>query len=128
MKKSGGTSEKPEVIYSVSPAGEKFELPKKRQYGPEYMKLAKRVKKARSEGKEIYTLYNGTGHTFYGDVLARELPSDQHVVDLLRGEEAEVDQQGGPARMRLFLPREEVELQDFPNIVQPSVLTLTMAR
>ncbi|HUT89048.1 MAG TPA: DUF6259 domain-containing protein [Thermoguttaceae bacterium] len=62
----------------------------------------------RCEGKEIYTLYNGTGHTFYGDVLGKELPPDQHVVDLLRREEAEVDQQGGPALVRMFLPREEV--------------------
>ncbi|MFH1921992.1 MAG: hypothetical protein ABIP48_19170 [Planctomycetota bacterium] len=62
----------------------------------------------RSEGKEIYTLYNGTGHTFFGEVLARELARDQHIVDLLRCEEAEVKQRGSLAHVRLFLPHEDV--------------------
>jgi len=62
----------------------------------------------RSEGKEIYTLYNGTGHTFYGDVLSSELPPDHHVFDLLSCEEAEVHQGDGPALVRLFLARDDV--------------------
>ena len=62
----------------------------------------------RSEGKEIYTIYNGTGHTFYGDVLAKTLPPDHHIVDLLRCEEVGADSGGGPTRVRLFLSREDV--------------------
>ena len=37
----------------------------------------------RSEGKEIYTVYNGTGHTFHGLALSVELPPDrQHLLIL----------------------------------------------
>jgi len=62
----------------------------------------------RSEGKEIYTVYNGTGHTFFGDVLVRELSPDEHMVDLLRFEEVRADPAGGPIRARLFLARDDV--------------------
>ena len=62
----------------------------------------------RGEGKEIYTLYNGTGHTFHGLALSVELPPDRHIFDLLRCEDADTEQADGQQRVRLFLPRDDV--------------------
>ncbi|HPM80730.1 MAG TPA: DUF6259 domain-containing protein [Candidatus Anammoximicrobium sp.] len=62
----------------------------------------------RGQDKEIYTLYNGTGHTFYGLALSVELPPDRHIFDLLRCEEADAEPTGGRHSVRLFLPRDDV--------------------
>jgi nucleotide sugar dehydrogenase len=53
--------------YSVSPAGEKFELPKSADYAAELQRLETLVKAARSEGKEIVVVM-GVG--FVGAVMA----------------------------------------------------------
>jgi len=53
--------------FSVSPAGEKFALPKKEEYAPELARLEKLVAAARSEGKEIVVVM-GVG--FVGAVMA----------------------------------------------------------
>ncbi|MFH1267398.1 MAG: hypothetical protein ABIK89_16870, partial [Planctomycetota bacterium] len=44
---------------------------------------------------------------FFGEVLAKELARDQHIVDLLRLDEAEVEQRGSLAHVQLFLPHED---------------------
>ena len=67
MKTKGGTSGGTEVLYSISPAGEAFELPSKKQYATEYRKIKRRVEKARKEGKEIVVVM-GVG--FVGAVMA----------------------------------------------------------
>jgi hypothetical protein len=61
-----------------------------------------------ADGKTIYTLYNGTGHTFYGPALTLDLPPDRHIFDLLQGREAEVDRSGKPPCVRLLLARDDV--------------------
>jgi len=53
--------------YSVSPAGEKFPIPGKKQYAEEFNRLEKLVAKARKEGKEIVVVM-GVG--FVGAVMA----------------------------------------------------------
>lgn len=53
--------------YSISPDGEKFELPQKSQYSAEFRKIERRVTKARKEGKEIVVVM-GVG--FVGAVMA----------------------------------------------------------
>lgn len=55
------------IEYSVSPSGEKFELPQKQHYAAEFRKVEKRVKEARKEGKEIVVVM-GVG--FVGAVMA----------------------------------------------------------
>jgi hypothetical protein len=77
----------------------------------------------RADGKEICMLYNGTGHTFRGPALAKELPPDQHVFDLLQGREAEVDRASTPSCVRLFLPRDDVACL----AVLPRRLTVSVA-
>ena len=42
-----------EVLYSLSPNGEKFPLPSAGDYEKEYDRLEKLAKKARKEGKEV---------------------------------------------------------------------------
>lgn len=56
-----------EVLYSVNPAGEKFEIPSKDQYEKELERLELLTKKARDEGKEIVVVM-GVG--FVGAVMA----------------------------------------------------------
>ncbi|HOW31275.1 MAG TPA: UDP binding domain-containing protein [Bacteroidales bacterium] len=56
-----------QVIYSSSPAGEKFALPLKEEYAAEYEKLSRLTAHARSEGKEIVVVM-GVG--FVGAVMA----------------------------------------------------------
>jgi len=53
--------------YSVSPAGEKFAIPGKKEYAVEMRRLSKLVKKARAEKKEIVVVM-GVG--FVGAVMA----------------------------------------------------------
>lgn len=53
--------------YSISPDGEKFELPQKSRYSAEFRKIERRVTKARKEGKEIVVVM-GVG--FVGAVMA----------------------------------------------------------
>lgn len=58
---------KNEVLYSVSPAGEKFPLPGKEDYDKEFKRVKKLVDGARKEGKEIVVVM-GVG--FVGAVMA----------------------------------------------------------
>jgi hypothetical protein len=53
--------------------------------------------------KTLWTLYNATGHTVDAPLLHVDVSRDQHVVDLLTGEE--LSTQGG---VRLWLPRNGV--------------------
>ncbi|MFC1738167.1 nucleotide sugar dehydrogenase [Planctomycetota bacterium] len=53
--------------YSVSPAGEKFEIPKAEEYDAEFNRIESLVEAARSEGKEIVVVM-GVG--FVGAVMA----------------------------------------------------------
>ncbi|MBN1163570.1 MAG: GDP-mannose dehydrogenase, partial [Candidatus Krumholzibacteriota bacterium] len=55
------------VQYSISPAGEKFELPSTKQFAAEYRKISRRVAQARDQGKEIVVVM-GVG--FVGAVMA----------------------------------------------------------
>jgi nucleotide sugar dehydrogenase len=56
-----------EVLFSVNPAGEKFEIPGKKQFEKEFKRLEKLSTKARKEGKEIVVVM-GVG--FVGAVMA----------------------------------------------------------
>jgi len=56
-----------EVLYSLSPNGEKFPLPLAEEYEKEYERLDKLTKKARKEGKEVIVVM-GVG--FVGAVMA----------------------------------------------------------
>jgi UDP-N-acetyl-D-glucosamine dehydrogenase len=60
------TKEK-EIVYSVSPSGEKFALPRIEEYEQEFSKIKKLTEKAREEGKEIVVVM-GVG--FVGAVMA----------------------------------------------------------
>jgi UDP-N-acetyl-D-glucosamine dehydrogenase len=53
--------------YSVSPAGEKFALPKPEEYAQEYQRLKTLVQEARKQGREIVVVM-GVG--FVGAVMA----------------------------------------------------------
>jgi nucleotide sugar dehydrogenase len=55
------------VEYSVGPAGEKFPIPSKDEYGAEFERIEKSVTAARAEGKEIVVVM-GVG--FVGAVMA----------------------------------------------------------
>jgi len=56
-----------DVVYSVSPTGEKFAIPQKEDYSKEFKQLEAQVNKARKEGKEIVVVM-GVG--FVGTVMA----------------------------------------------------------
>jgi len=58
--------------------------------------------------KTLWTVYNATGHTFAGEVLAVPLLPDTHCFDLLRCREADVRTCGGEAVVHLFLARDDV--------------------
>ena len=60
------------------------------------------------ENEVVYTLYNGTGHSFHGDVLTLEVRPGDRVVDLLRDEAADVQQEGDKVTVRVFLERDDV--------------------
>ena len=53
--------------YSISPAGEKFAIPKNKQYSKEFERIEKLVKQTRKDGKEIVVVM-GVG--FVGAVMA----------------------------------------------------------
>ena len=55
------------VEYSISPTGEKFEIPAQSQYREEFKRIQELVEKARAEGKEIVVVM-GVG--FVGAVMA----------------------------------------------------------
>ena len=59
-------------------------------------------------GKTLWTIYNATGHTFVGEVLAVDVGPQQHVVDLLRCREADVRMVDGARAVHLFLERGDV--------------------
>jgi UDP-N-acetyl-D-glucosamine dehydrogenase len=67
MEESGGSSDKLEGFYSVSPGGERFELPTEGQYAAEFSEISRRVEQAREQGKEIVVVM-GVG--FVGAVMA----------------------------------------------------------
>jgi len=67
MKKDSKSPEKSGGLYSISPGGEKFQLPSRKQYAAEYRKVARKVKKAREQGREIVVVM-GVG--FVGAVMA----------------------------------------------------------
>lgn len=56
-----------DILYSVSPQGEKFPIPQKQDYEPELKRLESLCQQARSEGKEIVVVM-GVG--FVGAVMA----------------------------------------------------------
>lgn len=58
---------KNKIKYSVSPDGEKFEIPQKEEYKSEFERVEKLAKKARKEGKEIVAVM---GLGFVGVVMA----------------------------------------------------------
>ncbi len=58
---------KEEIKYSVSPAGEKFPIPKPEDFQAEYEKIEKLADKAKAEGKEVVVVM-GVG--FVGAVMA----------------------------------------------------------
>ena len=60
-------SQHQEILYSVSPQGEKFPIPQKQDYEPELKRLESLSQQARSEGKEIVVVM-GVG--FVGAVMA----------------------------------------------------------
>ena len=66
--------EKHEVAYSVSPDGERFELPSAEDYGSEYERLKKRVEEQRALGREIVVVM---GLGFVGAVMAAVVADSQ---------------------------------------------------
>jgi len=66
-RKSVSRKAKTDVQYSVSPAGEKFPIPRKEDYAAELARLKRQVSRARKEGKEIVVVM-GVG--FVGAVMA----------------------------------------------------------
>ena len=53
--------------YSISPNGERFELPEEKDYKEEYERLSKLVKEERDKGREIVVV---VGLGFVGAVMA----------------------------------------------------------
>ena len=58
---------KTEVVYSITPQGEKFALPQAEEYGPELQRIERLVKQAKENGQEIIVVM-GVG--FVGAVMA----------------------------------------------------------
>jgi len=56
-----------EVVYSISPQGDKFALPEAKEYDPELARIEKLVEQARAKGQEIIVVM-GVG--FVGAVMA----------------------------------------------------------
>ena len=69
--------------YSISPAGEKFALPSKKQYAAEMKRLEQRVKSARAQGQEIVVVM-GVG--FVGAVMAAIVADTVHKKGKRKGE------------------------------------------
>jgi hypothetical protein len=62
----------------------------------------------RGGGKTLYHLYNATGHTFDGPVLEVTLSPEEHLFDLLQGQEVAVEKQAGKQVVRQYLPRDGI--------------------
>jgi hypothetical protein len=60
-------SETKEIVFSVSPQGEKFPIPSKEEYSEEFKRLERLAAKAKEEGKEVVVVM-GVG--FVGAVMA----------------------------------------------------------
>jgi len=60
-------SETKEIVFSVSPQGEKFSIPSKEEYSEEFKRLERLAAKAKEEGKEVVVVM-GVG--FVGAVMA----------------------------------------------------------
>ncbi|MEN6497171.1 MAG: DUF6259 domain-containing protein [Thermoguttaceae bacterium] len=58
--------------------------------------------------KTIYTLYNATGHTFYGPALRLDVQPGEHVVELLSGREVERTATAEGSVVSLYLERDNV--------------------
>ena len=58
---------KTEIVYSITPQGEKFALPQAEEYGPELQRIERLVKQAKENGQEIIVVM-GVG--FVGAVMA----------------------------------------------------------
>ena len=58
---------KTEVVYSITPQGEKYALPQDKEYGPELQRIERLVKQAKENGQEIIVVM-GVG--FVGAVMA----------------------------------------------------------
>jgi UDP-N-acetyl-D-glucosamine dehydrogenase len=67
MKNNDSPLGNQDMLYSISPTGEEFELPSKKQFAAEYRKAARLVERARAQGKEIVVVM-GVG--FVGAVMA----------------------------------------------------------
>jgi len=67
QSKTDPCSDKANVKYSVSPAGEKFAIPAKEEYDQEFKRIEELVNQARKDGKEIVVVM-GVG--FVGAVMA----------------------------------------------------------
>jgi hypothetical protein len=69
--------------------------------------------------KTLYHVYNATGHTFEGSVLAIALRSQEHLFDMLSCREAQVESVGGDRTVRLYLGRGDVAcLAQLPRRLQ----------
>jgi nucleotide sugar dehydrogenase len=66
-KKASSDSEEVQAEYSVSPAGEQFEVPRGEDYAAEFQRLKKQADQARKEGQEVVVVM-GVG--FVGAVMA----------------------------------------------------------
>lgn len=62
----------------------------------------------RAGQKTIYTLYNATGHSFFGPALRLDLKQGEHVFDLLGGREADCTAESNATTVRVFLQRDDV--------------------
>ena len=59
-------------------------------------------------GKALWTVYNATGHTVDGPVLSVPLGANEHLFDLLNGEECLAQVAGGQARVSAYLAPDDV--------------------
>jgi UDP-N-acetyl-D-glucosamine dehydrogenase len=83
---------KKEIIYSVNPAGEQFELPQKSENDQEFKRLEALASQARKEGKEIVVVM---GLGFVGAVMAAIVADT-------------VDKQGKPSKLVIGCQRPSV--------------------
>jgi hypothetical protein len=72
--------------------------------------LARRVyaNRFRAGEKTLFTLLNATGHSFAGPVLSLNVGPHEHVFDLLRGRETELQRVGEASEVHTFLLRDDV--------------------
>jgi len=62
----------------------------------------------RTKQKTVYTLYNATGHSFFGPALDIKLDPGDHVLDLVTCQPPAVRMNGNRATITLYLPRDRV--------------------